>query len=126
MSMSDYVGPHHLLISRWVAHPALLIHEPGTWQDVMVRPAGDPSQGDLGFTVDVATAEVNLGDGATEEQCLIPAGEKRRLNTESMSVVVRDPFTNARAVEHAKACMLSCGIPVEELVIIDPDEFFGF
>jgi hypothetical protein len=39
MSMSDYVKPQDLSISRWVAHPVLLIQEPGTWQDVMVRPA---------------------------------------------------------------------------------------
>jgi hypothetical protein len=126
MSMSDYVKDQHLSISHWVAHPVLLIQEPGTWQDVMVRPSGDASQGNLGFTVDVATAEVNIEDGATKEECEIPAGEERRIKTNSMSVVVRKPFTNAQAVEHAKDCMISCGIPVEELVIIDSDEFFGF
>ena len=124
MTMSDYVKPEHLTVSYWVAHPALLVQEPGTWQDVMVRPSGDASQ--PGFTVDVATIEVNIEDGASVEECEIPSGEKRRLNTGSMSVVVREPFTNAQAVEHAKACMISCGIPVEDLVIVEPDEFFGF
>ena len=124
MKDNEYVKVEHLMVSRWVAHPALLIQEPGTWQDVMVRP--EDAGAAPGFTIDVATPEVHLEDGASPEECAIPDGQGELVRAESMSVIVKDPFTNEEAIDHARTCMAACGIPVRELVVVEPDEFFDF